>query len=268
MRHYVSKLFKTAENGVDKVVSSCERNPSVHSRYMNFLRQRKTALDAPLYAVSAGRSMIEMLGVLAIVGVLSVGGIAGYSKAMEKFKITKAVGEYNMLVQGLVEHLSDLKKLNAGGNVYGIADTIQALGLVPDNWPIEQNTANHNTSFLDAYGNHSSLFSRWNRVVFSIGIGGANYDADGAATTPAFSSKFCEEIMTNVFAPLHSFIVSTGVWRSGDGHNDAANYWRGDKYCQGSNQRCLASITPQQINEVCKKCTGATESCSVTVEME
>ena len=33
-----------------------------------------------------GRSMIEMLGVLAIVGVLSVGGIAGYSKAMGKYK--------------------------------------------------------------------------------------------------------------------------------------------------------------------------------------
>ena len=36
---------------------------------------------------NAGRSMIEMLGVLAIIGVLSVGGIAGYSKAMTKFKI-------------------------------------------------------------------------------------------------------------------------------------------------------------------------------------
>ena len=33
---------------------------------------------------SFGRSMIEMLGVLAIIAVLSVGGIAGYSKAMEK----------------------------------------------------------------------------------------------------------------------------------------------------------------------------------------
>ena len=33
-------------------------------------------------ANSFGRSMIEMLGVLAIIGVLSVGGIAGYSKAM------------------------------------------------------------------------------------------------------------------------------------------------------------------------------------------
>ena len=37
----------------------------------------------------SGRSMIEMLGVLAIIGVLSVGGIAGYSQAMSKFKVSK-----------------------------------------------------------------------------------------------------------------------------------------------------------------------------------
>ena len=39
----------------------------------------------------SGRSMIEMLGVLAIIGVLSVGGIAGYSKAMMKYRINKAI---------------------------------------------------------------------------------------------------------------------------------------------------------------------------------
>ena len=33
-----------------------------------------------------GRSMVEMLGVLAIIGVLSVGAIAGYSSAMTKIK--------------------------------------------------------------------------------------------------------------------------------------------------------------------------------------
>ena len=38
-----------------------------------------------------GRSMIEMLGVLAIIAVLTVGGIAGYSKAMEKWKINKTL---------------------------------------------------------------------------------------------------------------------------------------------------------------------------------
>ena len=38
-----------------------------------------------------GRSMVEMLGVLAIIGVLSVGGIAGYSKAMENIILTNYV---------------------------------------------------------------------------------------------------------------------------------------------------------------------------------
>ena len=38
--------------------------------------------------------MIEMLGVLAIIGVLSVGGIAGYSKAMEMYKMNKVIDEY------------------------------------------------------------------------------------------------------------------------------------------------------------------------------
>ena len=50
-----NECIETAESGVDKVVSSCEKNPNVHKTYMNFLRQRKTALDAPLHAVSSGR---------------------------------------------------------------------------------------------------------------------------------------------------------------------------------------------------------------------
>jgi len=41
----------------------------------------------------SGRSMIEMLGVLAIIGVLSVGGIAGYSKAMSKYRVNKTIDQ-------------------------------------------------------------------------------------------------------------------------------------------------------------------------------
>ena len=39
--------------------------------------------------------MIEMLGVMAINGVLSGGGIAGYSKATEKFMLHKLLEEYS-----------------------------------------------------------------------------------------------------------------------------------------------------------------------------
>ena len=45
-----------------------------------------------------GRSMIEMLGVLAIIGVLSVGGIAGYSKAMSVYRTNKTINEISHVV--------------------------------------------------------------------------------------------------------------------------------------------------------------------------
>lgn len=51
--------------------------------------------------VCLGRSMIEMLGVLAIVGVLSVSGIAGYSKAMTKFKVNKTIQQMAYIVSNI-----------------------------------------------------------------------------------------------------------------------------------------------------------------------
>ena len=46
----------------------------------------------------SGRSMIEMLGVLAIVGVLSAGGIAGYSMAMQSYKTNQLIERINLIV--------------------------------------------------------------------------------------------------------------------------------------------------------------------------
>ncbi len=39
----------------------------------------------------SGRSMVEMLGVLAIIGVLSIGGIAGYTSAMNRYRANEAL---------------------------------------------------------------------------------------------------------------------------------------------------------------------------------
>ncbi len=52
-------------------------------------------------ATQSGRSMIEMLGVLAIIGVLSVGGIAGYSKAMHKYRINKAIEQITLMASNI-----------------------------------------------------------------------------------------------------------------------------------------------------------------------
>ena len=65
-----------------------------------------------------GRSMIEMLGVLAIIGVLSVGGIAGYSKAMMKYRINKTI-EQITLVAGNVHAFWGPQKNYIGVHCYG-----------------------------------------------------------------------------------------------------------------------------------------------------
>ena len=48
-----------------------------------------------------GRSMIEMLGVLAIIGVLSAAGLAGYSKAMAKHKMNRTINQMVQIVNNV-----------------------------------------------------------------------------------------------------------------------------------------------------------------------
>jgi Tfp pilus assembly protein FimT len=82
----------------------------------------------------SGRSMIEMLGVLAIIGVLSVGGIAGYSKAMLKYKTNKTIDEVTMLVTNirtLYAQQKDFTGVDAAAADNG-ATTLFSLGVVPD----------------------------------------------------------------------------------------------------------------------------------------
>ncbi len=41
----------------------------------------------------SGRSMVEMLGTLAIIGVLSIGGIMGYSYGMDKYRANQTIND-------------------------------------------------------------------------------------------------------------------------------------------------------------------------------
>lgn len=52
---------------------------------------------------SSGRSMVEMLGVLAIIAVLSASALAGYSKAMFKHKMTQTIEIFNGVLQKVIE---------------------------------------------------------------------------------------------------------------------------------------------------------------------
>ena len=80
-----------------------------------------------IHSEESGRSMVEMLGVLAIVGVLSVGGIAGYSQAMSKFKVTKAMDQVQTII-------TNIRTLYASQRKYSKfnAQQAQAMGILTE----------------------------------------------------------------------------------------------------------------------------------------
>ena len=74
-----------------------------------------------------GRSMVEMLGVLAIIGVLSAGGLAGYSKAMFKHKLNSTMDQITMLVTNI------RTMYGTQGNYNGLTPlTAYKLGIIPE----------------------------------------------------------------------------------------------------------------------------------------
>ena len=120
-----------------------------------------------------GRSMVEMLGVLAIIGVLSAGGLAGYSKAMFKHKLNSTMEQITMVVtnirtmygsQGNYDGLSNANAVSLGaiptimgtgaaltspfkGDVYIQMATTNSAAI------LEDNDTSHATAFLVTYEN-------------------------------------------------------------------------------------------------------------------
>ena len=97
------KLFKNTQSG-RSLLSKCGVDEQIFLSdvYKKRTQSKKYQSDAPQF----GRSMVEMLGVLAIIGVLSVGGIAGYSKAMYKHKMNKTIDTTSHILMGLTQLIS------------------------------------------------------------------------------------------------------------------------------------------------------------------
>lgn len=207
-----------------------------------------------------GRSMIEMLGVLAIVGVLSVGGIAGYSKAMEKWKVNKAIEEYSYLIYGLQEHLSDIHKM-PNPDYVGLIDLANSLNLIPNSWTIKNNFYAN-----DAYGNliglavHPAQGSMPARISFDLQLGGIQ-SSDNSTTSPAFSINICRTLFTDLIMPINDSIWATAVNAKKSGW---INYYA-QNWCDGDKLPCLRDLTVSKINELCRSCDGSKEVCSVNI---
>ena len=103
--------------------------------------------------VNAGRSMVEMLGVLAIIGVLSVGAIAGYSKAMMKYKLNKQSEQLTQILFSL-EHYREM--LGRDRNNIAINSSIITLLTKLNAIPLEMIKPNSDYIY-DIFGNRVSI---------------------------------------------------------------------------------------------------------------
>ena len=83
--------------------------------------QERRAAKRMTVKESGGRSMVEMLGVLAIIGVLSVGALAGFNKAMMNHKLNKQIEQFNSLLTSVINHADNFRDISGNINQYIIS---------------------------------------------------------------------------------------------------------------------------------------------------
>ncbi len=200
-----------------------------------------------------GRSMIEMLGVLSIVGILSVGGIAGFSKAMAKYKFDRSLTTYAMFIQDVMKYQKDWNRAyysvneNAGGQ-YNLRSLIIQTGLKPDSWKtsgslylIDESNAMH---FIDARGN--------NNIEFQYNFG------DRQIINNSERNRRCVIIISEIIKPLNNLKYIT-FWRGNVKFGDTI---LGRHYCQ-ENAICLDNLTLGEIYDQCTACSRNDSSCGI-----
>ena len=176
-----------------------------------------------------GRSMIEMLGVLAIIGVLSVGGIQGFSKAMKMYHWNKALREWDILINVMVKYKSELH-IN---NDLSLIPILSATGDLPDDMPITDN----GLYLTDALGNKLRIYSHGSGYV---GIGYFVEKNDIEA---------CKMFLT--MGQYHHNLIQYIQFYNIDKEDGKYKVFAGDSYCR-EDRPCLRDLSISQIHELCK----------------
>lgn len=191
-----------------------------------------------------GRSMIEMLGVLAIVGILSVGGIAGFSQAMNKHKTIKEIEKYNLFVQDMMQYKDQILKsgdtMGSSSFVYFTKD-VKNIGILPDGWRVV------GSNIKDTMGHTFNLYSDNKRTHIVMGL----YINDKKEQKA--DMVFCMQMWQNFILPNKEWIGN--VWVNGSG-GKSGNYY-GTQFCS-PNKKCLSEVTIGDISAFCNSCAEET----------
>lgn len=181
-----------------------------------------------------GRSMVEMLGVLAIVGVLSVGAVSGYSKAMMKHKLNVQVSGMNFLLQNALQFTSNLPIEDGMTNMTYL---FNKLNIIPDGFRYEENGTSR---IYDMFSSYIILYSTTQySKAYKWGLRYYIENTD-------FRFPICQNLLTAAkgFSGQLSYFTVTLP------NGGQLNYY-GDDYCT-ENRKCLKDIKLLDIENVCK----------------
>ena len=125
-----------------------------------------------------GRSMVEMLGILAVIGVLSVGGIIGYKFAMNKYIANETMYELNIRATDISQRMEKLISINHAGEIDMEMGPVMRMG-----YPITARMSPQYTDYFEIFISDVPteickllLQSQW-QAPYSIFIGITEYEA-------------------------------------------------------------------------------------------
>lgn len=190
----------------------------------------------------SGRSMVEMLGVLAIIGVLSIGALAGYSKAMMKYKLNKQAEAMNMLLNNTLQTAGRLTyDFNDSGSAIFIVDYLKKLNLIPDGMKY------YSSSFI------TDNFNRYISVYAYPTIYAIRYYLKASPE----DREICYNLV-NVYKENAPQLFYVALAKNDFAEN--SEYIYGDNYCEAG-KRCLKNLTINDIDAVCNQCVGEVKNC-------
>ncbi len=194
-------------------------------------------------SLCAGRSMVEMLGVLAIIGVLSVGAIAGYSKAMMKYKLNKMVDQYNQLFGTIAIHREEFIKLSSESSYQTLFPIIYKMGELPDGMKLP----NDKVYAYDILKHRSELRSfRKTAILFYLQL--SNSDEQHSSSPDLIDA--CRNIYQYLLIPRQDDVVDAFFYHNDEQGEGSEGIVYGNKVC-AAGLKCLKDLTVGDIDAIC-----------------
>jgi len=197
-----------------------------------------------------GRSMIEMLGVLAIIGVLSAGALKGYNNAMMQHKLNKHSQEISYLLATAIQNTDKLKE-----GSFALTGELQSLGAFL--WDTHPAAISDDPQYAKNIRFEDTLK---NQIWFEHAVGKTQIAFAVMLPASDFTTKVCHNYI-NVFKSFADDLDIVYVTKKNSETGKKQNAYLG-KTC--SSGKCLATMTNADIINVCQThCADADVYCTL-----